>query len=88
MNNMYGYKEIRQVEMSALRKLCIKRDWFTKADNEEYSQFLNYSKKDNITTDDLVEMATMVMSFSDTDMECTSIMFELNTVCYTYFEEC
>ena len=83
----YGYKEVRRIEMSAIRKLCIAKDWFTNGDCEEYGNLLGYAKKENITTDDLVEMAEQIKEHSNTDYEITSIMFELAEICYTFFEE-
>lgn len=84
----YGYKEIRQVGMCELRALAIRKNWFTKATEEEYAQYLNYANCDNITSDELVEMATLVKEYSDADdQEYTSIMFEIAQVCFTFFEE-
>lgn len=84
----YGYKEVRKIEASAIRKLCIKHDWFTRGTNEEYELLLNYGfSHQEITVDELVEMAELILEYSDTDYELTSIMFELNEICYSYFEE-
>lgn len=84
----YGYSEIRKVEMHELRKLAILKNWFTNATEEEYAQYLNYANCDNITSDELVEMATLVKEYSNADdYEYTTIMFEIAQVCYTFFEE-
>lgn len=85
----YGYTELRKVEMTALRSLAIRKNWFTSATEEEYAQFLNYANCDNITSDELVEMATLVLEYTPMDYayEVTTIMFEIAEVCYTIFVE-
>lgn len=85
----YGYKEIRKIDAAKIRGLCIKHDWFTNGTNEEYGVLLQYGfSGKEITTDELVEMAELILEHSDTDYEITSVMYELNQICYTYFEEC
>ena len=86
----YGYKETRKIDMSTLRRLCISNHWYNIATEEEYAEFLNYAKCETITTDELVEMATLVKENSqlDYDYEITTIMYEIADKCYSYFEEC
>ena len=84
----YGYKEVRKIDMTAIRDLCIKKDWFTCGDMYAYDKLLDYSYCENITTDELVEMAEQIKENSETDYEITDIMFELATICYSYFKEC
>ena len=86
----YGYKEVRKISADKIRALCISKDWFTNGTNEEYDVLLQYGFSDmEITTDELVEMAELILEHSDTDYEIISIMYELNAeCCYTYFEEC
>lgn len=96
----YGYKEIRHLSMSDLRVLCIAEDWYTGGTNEEYANLLNMTTKDNITTDDLVEIATDIIDHSRSAIdaymknagltlgECyTHVMFLLAEKCSTYFVE-
>lgn len=84
----YGYTEIRKMGIHELRTLCIEKNWYTDGDNEEYSNFLITAKNyENITCDELVELATDIKSHSDTEYEITSIMFELTKICVSYFEE-
>ena len=88
----YGYREVKKIEASRIRGLCIKNNWFTQGTNRDYDRLLDYgfSGRD-ITTDELVEMAEMICDFSDyesiKEYEFTSIMYELNECCYTFFEE-
>ena len=86
----YGYREVKKISAEKIRGLCISQDWYTNGTEEEYKELLQYGFSDmEITTDELVEMATLIKEHSDTDHEITSIMFELNAeCCYSYFEEC
>jgi len=62
----YGYKEIRRISASALRSLCIENDWYTHGDNDEYGHLLLdlAQHKENITTDDIVEIASDIIEHS------------------------
>lgn len=86
--NKYGYKEIRQISMTKLRGLCISKNWFTKGDIKQYETLLNYSNKNNITTDDIVEMAEQIIEHSSNiEQDFTSICFDIAKECYMFFEE-
>ncbi len=63
----YGYKEIRRITPYSLRNLCIENDWYTCGDNEEYGHLLLdlAGSKENITTDDIVEIASDIVEHSD-----------------------
>lgn len=43
--------------------------------------------KENITTEDIVEIAQDIMEHSDTDQELTSICFDVARIATTFFEE-
>ena len=85
----YGYKEIRKISAEALRNLCVRRDWYTGGDCEEYDNLLfNLAEnKENISTDDIVEIAQDIIDHSDTDQEFTSICFDIARIAVTFFEE-
>ena len=85
----YGYKEIRKIEPHALRKLCIKNDWYTNGTNEEYAKLFDMIKKDNITTDDIVEIASDIYEHSSNIEfdEFTDVMYQIAEISYTFFEE-
>ena len=85
--NKYGYQEQRVISMTNLRGLCIAENWFTKGGNEEYSKLLNYSRKVNITTDCIVEMAEMILEHSDTEREFTEICQLIAKECNNWFAE-
>ena len=86
----YGYREVKKISADKIRGLCIAKNWYTNGTEEEYNELLQYGFSNmDITTDELVEMATLIKEYSDTDCEITSIMYELNAeCCYSYFEEC
>lgn len=83
------YTETRTITVYDLQNLCIRRHWFTRADCEEYGEFLtNAADIENITTQDLANMAAVVERYSDTDgMDTASIMWELNEACNVIFRE-
>lgn len=62
----YAYKEIRRISAHDLRDLCIKEDWYTCGDNDEYGHLLLdlAGHKENITTDDIVEIASDIIEHS------------------------
>lgn len=73
-NMKYGYKEIRRISAYSLRNLCIEENWYTCGDNEEYGHLLLdlAGHKENITTDDIIEIASDIIEHSDlstTDFE-------------------
>lgn len=81
------YTETRTITCEDLRALCIRRNWFTGADCEEYDEFLSKAASmENITTEDLADLAAVVEQYSDTDgMEREDIMWELNRACNVSF---
>lgn len=88
----YGYTEIRKIDAYKVRNLCIERNWFTCGTNEEYGDLLNYGFNEVlITSDELVEMATLILEHSEKeyliDFEFTDIMGALINCCYSYFVE-
>ena len=75
----YGYKIFRYLSMENLMNLCIQRDWYTCGDIKEYSHLLSYTKKIDLTADDIVVMALDIISHSDLDdddlrMVCDDIL--------------
>lgn len=87
--NKCGYKEVRRLYSGALRGLCIAKNWYTKGNCDEYMNLLNMCDKENITTDDIVEIATDIMSHSYDSEErlLTSYAFEVARICVTFIEE-
>ena len=94
----YGYKEVRRLTSTDLRALCIREDWYTGGTNEEYYNLMQMTEKENITTDDIVEIATDIIEHSETakaKFERASggenfylhVMFLIAEACNTFFEE-
>ena len=83
------YTEVRRIFANDLRNLCIRNNWYTRGTNKEYTHMLHVlaAKGKNITTDDIVDIATDIMEHSDTDQELTSICFEVARIAVTFFEE-
>lgn len=87
--NIYGYKEIRKLSADALRSLCIRNNWYTMGDNKEYEYLLSMCDNENITTDNIVEIATDIMehSIDKSIRPFTSYAFEVARICITFIEE-
>lgn len=85
----YGYREVRRISADSLRTLCIARNWYTIGDNADYSHLLYdmADSKENVTTDDIVEIAQDIMEHSDTIQELTNICFDVARIAVTFFEE-
>jgi hypothetical protein len=88
---MKQYKEIRKISASSLRTLCIRQDWYTAGDNDEYGHLLfNLAgDKENLSTADIIEIAADIMAHSDLDDDCTieEIAFEVARIANVFFEE-
>lgn len=81
--------EIRKIDAESLRKLCVARRWYTRGDNAAYNHLLNdlAEGKENITTDDIVEIALDIMKHSNTGQELTSICFDVARIAVSFFVE-
>lgn len=81
--------ETRTLSYFDLRTLCIRNQWFTHADCRQYDDFLSKADKlENVTMDDLAELAADVMKWSDTDgAELEDIMDELASACTVHLSQ-
>lgn len=86
---MEQYKETRIMSALALRKVCIEYNLFTRGTNEEYEKFLAMADVENVTTNDLVNMAKEIEKHSVImDGVCTEdIMYILNRATRTIFSK-
>lgn len=88
---MKQYKEIRKIRASALRQLCIDKNWYTRGDNDEYGHLLFdlADKKDNLSTMDIIEIAKDIMEHSSisSDYRVEDIAFEVARIADVFFEE-
>ena len=65
-----NYKEVRKIRAGKLRNLCIEKNWYTRGTNEEYGHLLyTLVGKDNLTTDDIVNIVNDIMLHSELDGE-------------------
>lgn len=95
---MYAYSEIRKLNSDDLRTLCIKEQWYTRGNSDEYCELLSsVDKMENVTTDNIVEVATDIYSHSDFEDDkadgytieeiLLNIMFKVGRICITIFNE-
>lgn len=88
---MKQYKEIRKISASSLRALCIRQDWYTAGDNDEYGHLLYdlAQNKENLSTADIIEIAADIMEHSDLDAYCTieCVALEVARIANVFFEE-
>ena len=88
---MKQYKEIRKISASNLRALCIRQNWYTAGDNDEYSHLLLdlAQYKENLSTVDIMEIAADIMEHSELDDDCTieSVAFEVARIANVFFAE-
>lgn len=86
---MEQYKETRKMTAYDLRRVCIEHNLFTRGTNEEYEKFLAMADVENITTNDLMNMAKEIEKHSVImDGVCTEdIMYILNRATHTMFSK-
>ncbi len=76
----WSFKEIRTISAESLRALCIREEWYTNGDNDEYGHLLFdlADRKENITTDDVCEIAQDIINHSDlTAADFEHVAFEV-----------
>lgn len=84
----YGYKVVRKLTMASLRSLCVEKEWYTSGDNDEYSNMLAMSKKNDITGDDIVEIATDIIEHSNLSLDdFTYVCDEILKKSYSFMVE-
>jgi hypothetical protein len=80
-------KETRKLYHDDLRRLCIKNDWYTRGDNEEYGKTLDYAKGlQNVTAQDIATIAADIKAHSETEHTLESICFEIAEICHSFFD--
>lgn len=90
---MKNYTEIRRISACNLRALCISMNWYTRGNNAEYGHLLLdlAESKENLTTDDIIEIAEDIAAHSNLDDVCpeddiiASIAYELASISTTCF---
>lgn len=90
----YGYTETRHISYYDLRSACIRENWCNAATCEEYSALLQKADDmQNVTSDDLVELATAIceltsgVSIQDDEYFCNVMFILANDVCRSVFDK-
>lgn len=81
-------KEFRYISQMEVRQACIKYDWFTCGDSDEYNDLFEFignltRKGQHVSVEKLKEFAEMIKEHSDTEESIPEIMFVLNAECCT-----
>ena len=89
-------KELRKLNSNDVRLLCIRHNYYTKGNNEQYGNLLEsiyQNEMFNTTTHDIVRIATDILEHSNLDYNMGSkndylknIAFELFEICHTFLE--
>lgn len=81
-------KEIRRISATKVRQTCIRYDWFTCGDINDYNALFLYvfgisREGRNVDTERLAFIAKKIKDNSDTEYNIPEIMFVLNAECCT-----
>jgi hypothetical protein len=80
-------KETRKLYRDDIRHLCVKQNWYTCGDNDDYSSILNYVDcLENVTAWEIGIIATDIKEHSETEYLVESICFEIARICRSHFE--
>ena len=89
----YAYTETRKIDTGKLRAICIKKNWFDAGTNEEYAELFRIAREmKNVTSDDLVELATVICehtdgaNIQDDEYFCNVLYILAQETCYSYFD--
>ena len=89
----YAYTETRRIDTGKLRAACIKHNWFDAGDNEEYNALFEMARRmGNVTSDELVEIATVIVSHTsggsctDDEYFCNVLYTLARETCYSAFD--
>lgn len=79
------YTETRILHASDLRTLCIRENWYTLGDNDEYDALMCKTFCPNLTTEVIADIAQDIKDHSETDMEIPEIMYAVAAISNTTF---
>ena len=79
------YTETRILHASDLRTLCIRENWYTLGDNDEYETLMCKTFCPNLTTEVIADIAQDIKDHSETDMEIPEIMYAVASISNTTF---
>ncbi len=87
------YNEFRRLSAGSLRNLCVRMNWYTAGDNDEYGHLLYdlAEHKVNLSTEDIIEIAKDIYKHTALedlgDYEIANIAFKVNRACTVTFEK-
>jgi hypothetical protein len=79
------YTETRILHASDLRTLCIRENWYTLGDNDEYDALMCKTFCPNLTTEVIADIAQDIKDHSEADMEIPEIMYAVAAISHTTF---
>ena len=79
------YTETRILHASDLRTLCIRENWYTHGDNDEYDALMCKTFCANLTTEVIADIAQDIKDHSETDLEIPEIMYAVAAISHTTF---
>ena len=79
------YTETRILHASDLRTLCIRENWYTHGDNDEYYTLMCKTFRPNLTTEVIADIAQDIKDHSETDLEIPEIMYAVAEISNTTF---
>ena len=79
------YTETRTLYASDLRTLCIRENWYTLGDNDEYDALMCKTFCANLTTEVIADIAQDIKDHSETDLEIPEIMYAVAAISHTTF---
>lgn len=92
-------KEVKRIDTSKLRNICIKNNWYTCGTCAEYSNMFNMCEVENVTTKTLYQITKNIYEhtnintaengcsaeYSDTE-NILNMMVYINDACYVWYE--
>lgn len=80
-------RETRQICVDDVWALCIRQNWYTDGNNQEYEKMLaNAGILANVTAEDLIYLANDIKKHSFTERPLEGICYELALLCFSTFE--
>lgn len=88
----------RTIDSSQLHFLCVRNEWYSKGTNEDYGElFSKVFNLENVSDMDIYNIAKDILDHNNKDdyikesglnekQLIQSIMYEVNTICNTFFE--
>lgn len=85
----YNYKEIRTISLYNIKNMCVDMAWYNKGTNADYNKFLSYSNKENITSNDIIEMAINVYEHTEKFINNSNFDTKIfSAICSTIADYC